>query len=59
VTSELDIDTVLRRLVEEVTKLLGADAADCYLLDQERGVLRCAAVHGFDVALVGFEFAPT
>ena len=48
VTSELDLETVLQRLVEEVTKLLGADAADCYLLDRERGVLRCAAVHGFD-----------
>ncbi len=58
VTSELDIDTVLQRLVEEVTKLLRADAADCYLLDPERGVLRCAAVHGFDPALVGFEFRP-
>ena len=46
-----------RRLVEEVTKLLDADAADCYLLDRERGVLRCAAVHGFDEGLVGFEFA--
>ena len=59
VTSELDIETVLRRLVEEVTKLLGADAADCYLLDEERGVLRCAAVHGFDASLLGFEYTPT
>ena len=58
VTSELELDTVLQRLVEEVTKLLGADAADCYLLDTERGVLRCAAVHGFDPGLVGFEFTP-
>jgi PAS domain S-box-containing protein len=58
VTSELELGPVLRRLVQEVTKLLGADAADCYLLDRERGVLRCAAVHGFDASLVGFEFAP-
>jgi PAS domain S-box-containing protein len=58
VTSELDIETVLRRLVEEVAKLLDADAADCYLLDPERGVLRCAAVHGLEEALVGFEFTP-
>ena len=58
VTSELELDIVLQRLVEEVTKLLGADAADCYLLDVERGVLRCAAVHGFDPSLVGFEFTP-
>jgi PAS domain S-box-containing protein len=58
VTSELELDVVLQRLVQEVTKLLQADAADCYLLDPERGVLRCAAVHGFDPTLVGFEFAP-
>ena len=58
VTSEFDIDIVLQRLVDEVTKLLAADAADCYLLDAERGVLRCAAVRGLDAGLVGFEFAP-
>ena len=58
VTSELEIDAVLERLVQEVTKLLDADAADCHLVDAERGVLRCAAVHGFDVALVGSEFSP-
>ena len=50
---------MLQRLVDEVTKLLRADAADCYLLDRDRGVLRCAAVHGLDAALVGFEFPPT
>jgi PAS domain S-box-containing protein len=59
VTSELDVESVLKLLVEQVTKLLGADAADCYLLDRERGILRCAAVHGFDQDLVGFEFEPT
>jgi PAS domain S-box-containing protein len=56
VGSELDLDAVLRRLVEEVTKLLGVDAADCYLLDADAGVLRCAAVHGLDQSLVGFQF---
>jgi PAS domain S-box-containing protein len=58
VTSELELDLMLDRLVEEVTKLLGADAADCYLLDRDRNVLRCAAVHGLDPTLVGFEFTP-
>jgi PAS domain S-box-containing protein len=56
VGSELDLDVVLHRLVEEMTKLLGADAADCYLLDAEGRILRCAAVHGLDENLVGFEF---
>ncbi len=59
VTSELDVETVLQRLVAEVTKLLDADAADCYLLDGDRGVLRCAAVHGLPDDLVGFEFPST
>jgi PAS domain S-box-containing protein len=57
VTSELDLDAVLERLVEEVAKLLDADAADCYLLDAEHGVLRCEAVHGLDADVVGFEFS--
>jgi PAS domain S-box-containing protein len=56
VGSDLELDAVLGRLVEEVTKLVGVDAADCYLLDVEGRTLRCAAVHGFDESLVGFEF---
>ena len=56
VTSELRLETVLQRLVDEVTKLLDADAADCYLYDSDNSLLRCAAVHGLDPALVGFEF---
>jgi len=55
VSAELRLETVLQRLVSEVTNLLDADAADCYLHDPERGVIRCAAVHGLDEALVGFE----
>jgi PAS domain S-box-containing protein len=56
VGSDLELDAVLDRLVEEVTKLLRVDAADCYLLDVEGRTLRCAAVHGFDESLIGFEF---
>jgi PAS domain S-box-containing protein len=56
VASELELDAVLERLVEELRKLLRVDATDCYLLDSERRVLRCAAVNGFDESLVGFEF---
>jgi len=55
-TSELQVETVLQRLVVEVTKLLEADAADCYLYDARRGVLRCAAVYGLPAELVEFEF---
>jgi PAS domain S-box-containing protein len=53
----LELDEVLQRLADEVARLLGADAADCYLY--ENGVLRCAAVHGLDPTLVGFEFPAT
>ena len=55
-TSELRVETVLQRLVVEVTKLLDADAADCYLYDAHRGALRCAAVYGLPPDLIGFEF---
>jgi PAS domain S-box-containing protein len=58
-TGALELNTVLERLVQEVAQLLEADASDCYLYDQERGVLRCAAVQGFAPALVGFEFPAT
>jgi PAS domain S-box-containing protein len=56
VTSELELEAVLQRLVHEVARLLACEAADCYLLDAERGVLRCAAVHGLEPDLVEFEF---
>jgi PAS domain S-box-containing protein len=55
-TSELRLEAVLQRLVVEVTKLLGADAADCHLYDVQRGMFRCAAVYGFSADLLEFEF---
>ncbi|HYY03097.1 MAG TPA: GAF domain-containing protein [Gaiellaceae bacterium] len=54
--SDLRFETVLQRLVEHVAELFEADAADCYLLDHDRAVFRCAAVHGLPRELVGFEF---
>jgi PAS domain S-box-containing protein len=56
VTSELELNAVLQRLVDEVAELLRAEAVDCYLLDPERGILRCAAVHGLPQEMLGFEF---
>lgn len=56
VTSELELKAVLQRLVDEVAQLLRAEAVDCFLLDAERGILRCAAVHGLLEGIVGFEF---
>jgi GAF domain-containing protein len=58
-SGELELGTVLQRLVDELAALFDADASDCYLYDVDRGVLRCAAVHGFDQSLVGFEFGAT
>jgi PAS domain S-box-containing protein len=55
-TSDLELDTVLQRLVAEVAALLETDAADCFLLDADRDVLRCEAVHGLPDGLIGFEF---
>ena len=56
VSGELELGEVLQRLVDEVAALLQADASDCYLYDPVRGLLRCAAVHGLEASLVGFEF---
>jgi two-component system phosphate regulon sensor histidine kinase PhoR len=56
VTGELRLETVLQVLVDQVTELLGADAADCYLFTPGGETLRCAAVHGLDQSVVGFEF---
>ncbi len=56
VSGELELGAVLQRLVDEVAALLRADASDCYLYDPARGLLRCAAVHGLEASLVGFEF---
>ena len=55
-SSELDLPVVLQRLADQLAELLDADAADCYLLDRERGLFRCVAVHGFDESLLDFEF---
>ncbi|HEY3550138.1 MAG TPA: GAF domain-containing protein [Gaiellaceae bacterium] len=55
-SSELDLSVVLQRLADQLAQLLEADAADCYLLDRERGLFRCVALHGFDRSLLGFEF---
>ena len=52
-TSDLRFESVVQRLVDEVTPLLRADAADCYLYESELGVLRCAAVTGLPSELVG------
>lgn len=55
VTGELRVEPVLQVLVDQVSQLLGADAADCYLFTPDRATLRCAAVHGLDPGVVGFE----
>jgi PAS domain S-box-containing protein len=57
-TSDLRFDAVIRRLVDEVVSLLGADAADCWIFDPERRLLRCRAVLGVPERNVGREIAP-
>jgi PAS domain S-box-containing protein len=46
VTSDLRFDSVLRRLVDELTALMNADAADCWMFEPGQNVLRCRAVAG-------------
>jgi PAS domain S-box-containing protein len=57
VTGELRVQTVLELLVDQVAKLIGADAADCYLFTPDGTRLRCAAVRGLDPSVIGYEFA--
>jgi PAS domain S-box-containing protein len=57
-TSELAFEGVLARLVSEVVSLVGADAADCWLFDDQRRSLRCRAVHGLPAAELGRETLP-
>jgi len=51
-TSELQFDTVIERLVEELRALVDADAADCWTLPGG-GELVCRAVRGLPEAEVG------
>jgi PAS domain S-box-containing protein len=58
-SGELELETVLKRLVDELAQLLQAEAADCYLYDAQRGMLACAAVHGMDPSLIRLEVGAT
>jgi GAF domain-containing protein/two-component sensor histidine kinase len=57
-TSELEFAGVLRRLVEEVVALLSADAADCWLFDEDRRLLRCRANYALPASELGREIPP-
>ncbi|HEY7560717.1 MAG TPA: GAF domain-containing protein [Gaiellaceae bacterium] len=57
-TSDLDFESVSRRLVEEVVTLTGADAADCWILEPDRRFLRCRAVAGLPEWNVGRQIPP-
>jgi len=58
VTSDLRFESVIRRLVHEVVTLLEADAADCWIFEPDRKVLRCRAVHGVPAENEGRVLAP-
>lgn len=57
VAASLDLDEVLAEIVRDAVELLGADTGDMILLDEERDVLRVAAVAAFPPEMVGFEMA--
>ena len=56
--SELHFDAVIRRIVDEVSRLVGADAADCWILEQDGRRLRCRAVRGLPAEEVGRSIPP-
>ena len=57
-TSDLRFDSVIRRLVEEVVSLTRAEAADCWILEPDRKLLRCRAVVGVPDWNVGRQIPP-
>jgi PAS domain S-box-containing protein len=57
-TSDLRFDAVIRRLVEEVVALTHAEAADCWILEPDRKLLRCRAVVGVPEWNVGRQIPP-
>jgi PAS domain S-box-containing protein len=57
-TSDLRFESVIRRLVDEVVALTRADAADCWILEPDRKLLRCRAVHGVPEWNVGRQIPP-
>ncbi|MDX6504659.1 MAG: hypothetical protein QOE29_1784, partial [Gaiellaceae bacterium] len=58
-SGELKVDAVFQRLVEEVVRVIGADAAECWTLDAQRGLITCRAVRGRDGERVGREEEPS
>jgi two-component system phosphate regulon sensor histidine kinase PhoR len=58
-TSDLRFEAVIQRLVDELVKLFRADAADCWILDSSRKLLRCHAVNGVSNRNVGREIPPS
>jgi PAS domain S-box-containing protein len=50
---ETSFDAVMRRIVDELVKLLRADAADSWILEHGGRRLRCRAVHGLPASEVG------
>jgi PAS domain S-box-containing protein len=51
--SERGFEAVIRRIVDEVSQLLGADAADCWILEDDGRRLRCRAVNNLPETEVG------
>jgi PAS domain S-box-containing protein len=57
-TRDLRFESVIQRLVEEVVALTRADAADCWIFEPDRKLLRCRAVLGVPEWNVGRQIPP-
>jgi PAS domain S-box-containing protein len=57
-TSDLRFEAVIQRLADELVQLFRADAADCWIFDDERRLLRCRAVTGLPERNVGRQIPP-
>jgi PAS domain S-box-containing protein len=54
-SGELEVDAVFGRLVEEVVRVVGSDAAECWTLEHDRSTLTCRAASGSDPSRIGTE----
>jgi PAS domain S-box-containing protein len=57
-TSDLRFEAVIQRLVDELVQLFRADAADCWIFDEERRLLECRAVTGVPERNIGRRIPP-
>lgn len=58
IASKLELDTILRKIIENAIQLLGAEAGEITLWDNKKQTYSIAIIYGLPETLVGKEFLP-